>query len=35
MSPYVLGGAACACVVLNLIIGLLIGTVSDRWNCSK
>ena len=34
MSPYVMGGAACFCIVLNLINGLLLGTISDRWNCN-
>lgn len=33
MSPYVIGGAVIFCIVLNLVNGLLIGTVSDRWNC--
>lgn len=33
MSPYVMAGAACACIVLNLINGLLLGTIADKWNC--
>ena len=33
MNPYVMGGAACFCVVLNLVIGLLIGAVAEKWNC--
>lgn len=28
-----IGIAACSCIVLNLIIGLLIGTVAEKWNC--
>lgn len=36
MSPTMtLGIAACTCIVLNLITGLLIGTISDKWNCPK
>jgi len=26
-------GAAVFCIVLNIVNGLLIGTVADRWNC--
>ena len=33
MSPYVMIGAAVFCIVLNIVNGLLIGTVADRWNC--
>ena len=33
MSPYVMLGAACFCIVLNLVNGLLIGTISGKWNC--
>ena len=33
MKLYIYGGAAIACIVINLINGLLIGAVSDRWNC--
>ena len=33
MNPYIIVGACCACVVLNLINGLLIATISDKWNC--
>ena len=33
MNPYVIGGACFWCVILNLVIGLLIGTIAEKWNC--
>jgi len=32
MIPFIVGGVCC--VALNLTIGLLIGTIADKWNCN-
>jgi hypothetical protein len=28
-----MGGAACCCIILNIVNGLLIGTIAEKWNC--
>lgn len=35
MSTTSMGIAACICISLNLTIGLLIGTISEKWNCKS
>ena len=34
MNPYVAAGFLAFCVVLNLVNGLLIATISGGWGCN-
>ena len=33
MGTYTIAGFVCCCIVLNLLTGLLIGTIADKWGC--